>query len=62
MAKTKTYNSVQIRALRNGWEVAAFMGYRPSEEQCMHNTFVFESFDSMTKWLKANVPQLGDQP
>lgn len=51
------YQNVTIQASANGWGVTGKSPYRDGQENQSHY-YTFESFDTMSEWLKVNVPNL----
>lgn len=60
MAK-QCFLSVRIRAVANGFEADVNRDYFRSSDTIMsENTYVFQTFDALSRWLKENIKPLGE--
>ena len=57
-----SFHCCTIRVVANGWEIDATSGYRFREDDARmaENTFVFNSFEALSKWIKENIKPVGE--
>lgn len=53
MAKQEKHQFLSVRSVKNGWEI--YTGSFASDMRSNENTYVFETWETLQTWLRANL-------